>query len=243
MDLYVLNDPDLCFKDILKRQIMGEPLIDKKEQKKAEEAKIAAEKECGKKDVKEVKNTEEVSKGCSDEAADKSDNKPDDKLKTEEDNEESKPDVEMETDESKPELDNKSEETAETEDVRKTSSPETENDSKEKALEEKSVSEKNCDNPVEDIVESDAEKAIKNPPEESESPKKLKNSEDKDSIKKTDEKSMPAPTMTPERRRVCTYIQPPQINIQQMEQMIAKGTVYDLELMNDLVKHPKLSFF
>ena len=31
MEYYVLNDADLSFKDILKRSLSGEPLLDKKE--------------------------------------------------------------------------------------------------------------------------------------------------------------------------------------------------------------------
>ena len=53
--------------------------------------------------------------------------------------------------------------------------------------------------------------------------------------KKEDEKSMPAPTTTPERRKVSVSIQPPQITLQQMEQMITSGGKYDVELMNDLM--------
>jgi hypothetical protein len=59
--------------------------------------------------------------------------------------------------------------------------------------------------------------------------------ETKKEEKEKDEKSMPAPLMTPERRKICVSIQPPQITLAQMEQMMAKGSKYDVELMNDLM--------
>jgi hypothetical protein len=72
--------------------------------------------------------------------------------------------------------------------------------------------------------ESEAKKA-----EESEA-KKAEESKEKEKPKK-EEKSKPKP----ERRKICVSIQPPQISLQQMEQMITQGGKYDSDLINDLM--------
>ena len=143
MEYYILNDPDLSFKDILKRHLCGEPLSDKKPEKEKKETKKVV--------VEEEKETRSKKRGSPAKRTRKSE-----KEKTEEE-------------------------------------------------EETEVEEKKGREP------------------------KKSSSEEKD------EKSMPAPTMTPERRKASISIQPPQISLQQMEQMMAKGSKYDVELMNDLV--------
>ena len=143
MEYYILNDPDLSFKDILKRHLCGEPLSDKKPEKEKKETKKVF--------VEEEKETRSKKRGTPAKRTRKSE-----KEKTEEE-------------------------------------------------EEMEVEEKKGREP------------------------KKSSSEEKD------EKSMPAPTMTPERRKASISIQPPQISLQQMEQMMAKGSKYDVELMNDLV--------
>ena len=143
MEYYILNDPDLSFKDILKRHLCGEPLSDKKPEKEKKETKKIV--------VEEEKETRSKKRGSPAKRTRKSE-----KEKTEEE-------------------------------------------------EEMEVEEKKGREP------------------------KKSSSEEKD------EKSMPAPTMTPERRKASISIQPPQISLQQMEQMMAKGSKYDVELMNDLV--------
>ena len=151
MEYYILNDPDLSFKDILKRHLTGEPLSDKKPEKEKKETKKVV--------VEEEKETRSKKRGSPAKRTRKSE-----KEKTEDEKEETE---EMDTDEK-------------------------------------------------------TEKKGGREPRKSSSEEK-------------DEKSMPAPTMTPERRKVSISIQPPQISLQQMEQMMAKGSKYDVELMNDLV--------
>ena len=139
MEYYILNDTELSFKDILKRHLCGEPLVDKKEEKEKESEK----------EVKEKKKSPAKRSRKSDSKKEKEEEKAKDDDE-DEDKEKSKDEEKMEVDEDK---------------------------------------------------------------EDKEAKKEAKKEDE-------DEKTMPAPTMTPERRKISVSIQPPQISLQQMEQVI-----------------------
>ena len=201
MEYYILNDPDLTFKDILKRHLCGEPLVEKKEEKKQErkekKSEEKVEKEEKKEGDKEEKKEEEKEEKKKSPAAKKS-------RKSDSKKEEEKSSV-------------KDEEMDEGE--------------KEKEKETEEETEKKDGDKEEVKMEVDEEEKK----EEKEKTSKVETKKEEKEKEKKDETSMPAPTMTPERRKICVSIQPPQITLAQMEQMMAKGSKYDVELMNDLM--------
>ncbi len=299
MEYYILNDPDLCFRDILKKHLLGESLVDKKamdeflKRKKTwlpeEEPAAASEevKEEVKKEEKETPASEDGEKKdkkksdrrrSSDKAA-KADESSKEKTKSEE--------KEKEKDESTPKKESRSrksrdkrtddeeeEDSPKVEEVREARSrrkstkdssdatrlaieasrmakadkekkdkkKEKEREEKEKERERKRSEEKK--QPKEDEEEDESKEKESKKDEEDEgkkadAPEESNGAEKAEEKKEKKEKADPdASSTTPvtsKRCRVNPYIQPPQISMQQMEQMAKGGMLYDLEVMNELM--------
>jgi hypothetical protein len=154
MDYYVLNDPELSFKDILKRHLCGEALLDNKAANEYEKAREKAK--------------------------------------------------------SSPAKDKKSDET--TEKDKKDDDGEGQGEDDEDADMEK-TNDKKVDEKAEQIIEENAEKA------------------DKSAADKEDSAKPPVTRS----RKASVSISPPQITLQQMEQMAKGGLMYDMDMMNDLM--------
>ena len=249
MEYFILNDPNLSFKDVLQRHLCGEPLSEKKADKVKEEKAKVEEKKSKKSDSpkekekrplkdedKEVKKEEEEEKmEVDEEKNEKETEQQQQKRKKKENEEETKDkkdeDVEMKEEKNEAKEEKEKEKNKEKEKEKK----EEKKDEKEKEKKEEKKDEKE----KEKKDEFEKDKKVENEKEKKEEREKEKEREkDKEREKRKrreDEKSMPAPMKTPERRKVCVSIQPPQISLHQMEQMITSGGKYDVELMNDLM--------
>ncbi len=273
MDYYVLNDPDLCFKDILTRHLRGEDLVDKKDMdaflkriqktrpspKKEEppsEEKEDEVKEEKKPTTEDNEKTKENDEEVKEEKKEKEESSADEKAKEEEASEKretrgrkgkgSKKKKEKEV----VEEEKLEEVVTETRARRKSTKDATEatklaiGQAKMARAEAAKTKEKKTkdDDKEKDEDKKEAVKAkgkgkedVKKEEEvqENSEPKTEKKPEDKQK-KSEPEPSTPAPPPTP-KRKVAVSIPPPQISIQQMEQMAKGGMIYDMEVMNDLM--------
>ncbi len=275
MEYYVLNDPELCFKDILKRHLGGEDLVDRKEleafqkrkkrgQKKsvtieensvdvvendkgdttAEEEQAEVKKKDDEAEAPEAVSTENID---TDEKKEEVEEKP--KKKEKKKREEKKPappeEIVKETRSRRKSTKDATEATKLAIEASKMAKAEAAK-SKEKKTEvekEKPKEKDDADNKAggnkanekdAEAEGSDTNSKVKEETAEAEKPEdsssKLVKEECKD-----ESASTPVEVTAPPRRKVSVSIPPPQISIQQMEQMAKGGMIYDMEVMNDLM--------
>ena len=172
MDYSLLNDPDLSFKDILKRHVCSEPLVDKKAVAEYEKARAKA----------------------------KSDAKP-------------------------------SDEDADLEETKSTK------DDAEEKVKEKEANDENDEKKADDDEDDDETKDGKKADDSKENTDKEEDAEPAASPKKKtpEKKASPEKKVASNARRASVSVAPPQITMQQMEQMAKGGLIYDMDMMNDLM--------
>ena len=293
MELHVLNDPDLCFKDIMRRHLNGEPLLDlaaleeyeksapsvnNDETNSKSNGEVTIEEE---KDADEVKaddeskeKSEKNKEKLADEAAtgdSKEDSKDDSKKESKDDTkadskdeikDDSKKDSKEEAKEDTKEDSKEDSKVEAKENSKEESKEESKKDSDSETKDEKSKDESTKQDPKEDEkmdTQTDSKNESSDDSEEKKSEKDKSNHDGKETRngeseekkkevngesngKKEPEKSSAVSvTITPKEVRkprppppASTSIVAPTITVQQMEQM-AKGGVYDLEMMNDLM--------
>ena len=225
MEYYVLNDPDLCFKDLLKRHLGGESLVDKKAMAEFEK-RMAGKKPAPSpaKEEKEEKKVEEEEeeKMEVDEKEEKADESTEEETKKE-----SKKEKRKSKDRDEKKEKEKDEETfKETRSRRKSTKDSTEatklaiEASKMMKAEAAAKSKKKDDKKEKEEKEKEKEATKK---------EETKNDEEK---KEDDVKKEEKPVS---KKKVSVSIPPPQISLEQMEQMAKGGLIYDMEMMNELM--------
>ena len=270
MEYYVLNDPELSFKDVLKRHLCNESLVDKKAME-AFEKRIGRPKEKAKKEVKVEEKKEEVEKMDVDEKP-KEEEKSKDEAREEEVKEKEKPRGRRKEkkEEKPPEV---VEEFKETRSRRKSTKDATdatrsaieaskmakaEAAAKHKEKEKKSEKDKDS-KPDRRSKDKEAKEKVDSEAAEEKTEKEEKKKSDEETSKKTEREEKKAEAVKEEttedvkekndkkedekasevevkpRRRKDVSIPPPQISIQQMEQMAKGGMMYDMEVMNELM--------
>jgi hypothetical protein len=283
MEYFVLNDPDLSFRDILKRHLCGESLLDKKAMKEFLERKrkwnIPHEKKKKETEPKE-EATEEDEKPNEEKAEEEKmevDEKPEKSSKKKKSDrrkssDKSKASEEAETEDVKAEEkdevaspkkgkskkskdideDEEEEESPKVEEIKearsrrkstKESSQATRssNEQIQVARADRSKKEKKREKDKEDKEREKEEEKIKEEEDKAKKAKedKLKEEEEEkeEKIKSEEEKEKDTETSSPAppKRNISVSIPPPQISMQQMEQMAKGGMIYDMEVMNELM--------
>ena len=297
MEYFVLNDPDLSFRDILKRHLTAEPLLDKKamrefvERKKTwkipdevvkEEPAAAAteevtsevkkeEKEKSKADEYEFKDDEDEVEKPLEKKKDKR-RKSSDKSKASEEKSESKDEdsspkkaKKEKVKEKEKEEEQEKEESPKVEEMRevrsrrkstkdasqatrlaleaeKVAKEMEKKEKKEKKQDKKKDKEREKDKVEEDEAKKEEEakskeddfepeqKVVNFPPSA-----KAKKEEEVKAAKKEEEAKKEEKPALPPKRNVTVSIPPPNITMQQMEQMAKGGMLYDMEVMNELM--------
>lgn len=282
LEYYVLNDPELSFKDILKRHLCGEDLLDKKAmaefEKRMDKKKPKKEEEPPKEaETKKEEEPEKVQNGKEETASEKSEDNKSKKDKEEspeaEKKEAKKPKSLKERKRAKKEEEQPAEEIKETRARRKSTkdsslatslaieavkmakaeaakNKEKKND-KEAEKEDKPAEEKDKETSPgakretrrgsrRDTTEEKEEKVEKNDSPAKEEEEK-KEEEKEEPVKEEEKKEEEKPKIEekeekkPSRKRFSVSIPPPQISMQQMEQLAKGGMMYDMEIMNELM--------
>ena len=275
MEYFVLNDPDLSFRDILKRHLTAEPLLDKKAMKEFMERKkmwkVAEEEEVKKdttaKEEPEVKK-EEKNKADEYEFKDEEDEiekpperKKDKRRKSSEKSKASEEDSESKDDDSSPRKARKDkEESPKVEEMREArsrrKSTKDASEATRLAIEAskmaKADKEKKQDKKKEKDKDKEKDKVKEEEPKKEEEtkckeddfepeqkvvnfPPSTKAKKEEPEIKTNKEAKLSVTATAPPKRKVSVSIPPPNITMQQMEQMAKGGMLYDMEVMNELM--------
>jgi hypothetical protein len=213
MEYFVLNDPDLCFKDILKRHLCGEPLQDKK---------ALAE-------FEKIKN-ERVASKSSEETCE---------TKSEDIKEKEKKGRKKTSNKKEPAIERIEEEVKETRSRRKSTKDSTDAtrlaiEASKMAKAEAAAKHKKKDTDK-DEPKTDDEKESDKGSTKSSKRKSIEKTEDKEKPEQDLDEVESEKPKEKEKRKISPFVEAPQISMQQMEQMAKGGLLYDMEMLNELM--------
>jgi hypothetical protein len=272
MEYYVLNDPDLCFKDILKKHLLGEDLVDRKEmdvfikrkaspngtkkdeKTKSDESKDVDEtkndsnaevkpevdtKEDGqdKEESKEEKEEEENVEKEGEKKAKKSKKKKKEKEKEEEMPSAPADDVVKETRARRKSTKDATEATKLAIEASKMAKAEAAKSKEKKQDKEEKSKDGKDDNAVkkDEAVEMPKDEVKSEASKEEETTKGKAPAQNEDEKPETNGETSTSGPSSKKERKLAVSIQPPQISLQQMEQLAKGGMMYDMEVMNNLM--------